>query len=90
MKTDTAFQRVVEGCASPRPGRWTTWINDSIIDILKNADQPMFLVCVTDQVKRLGAPAEQPKRKTVTRETPAATRRSPAVGRNRSSFSLSR
>jgi DNA-binding transcriptional MerR regulator len=53
--------------------------NDSIIDILKNADQPMFLVCVTDQVKRLGAPAEQPKRKTVTRETPAATRRSKAV-----------
>ena len=53
--------------------------NDSIIDILKNADQPMFLVCVTDQVKLLGAPAEQPKRKTVTRETPAATRRSKAV-----------
>ena len=54
--------------------------NDSIIDILKNADQPMFLVCVTDQVKRLGAPAvEQPKRKTVTREAPAAARRSRAV-----------
>lgn len=33
VKTDTAFQRVVEGCASPRPGRWTTWINDSIIDM---------------------------------------------------------
>src|SRR5689334_24132532 len=26
-----------------------------IIDLLKNARQPMFLVCVTDQVKRLGA-----------------------------------
>jgi DNA-binding transcriptional MerR regulator len=26
---------------------------DRIIDILKNARQPMFLVCVTDQVKRL-------------------------------------
>jgi leucyl/phenylalanyl-tRNA--protein transferase len=33
VKTDTAFQRVVEGCASPRPGRWTTWINDSIIQM---------------------------------------------------------
>src|SRR5271154_3287147 len=27
---------------------------DRIIDILKNAKQPMFLVCVTDQVRRLG------------------------------------
>ncbi len=26
---------------------------DRIIDLLKNARQPMFLVCVTDQVKRL-------------------------------------
>ena len=33
VKTDTAFQAVVEGCASPRPGRWTTWINDSIIQM---------------------------------------------------------
>jgi DNA-binding transcriptional MerR regulator len=55
--------------------------NSSIIDILKNADQPMFLVCVTDQVKRLGAtaPVEAPTRKSVTRETPAASRRSKAV-----------
>ena len=30
-----------------------------IIDLLKNARQPMFLVCVTDQVKRLAAPAER-------------------------------
>ncbi len=55
--------------------------NDSIIDILKNADQPMFLVCVTDQVKRLGAsapPAAAP-RKSVTRETPQSGRRSRAV-----------
>ncbi|MFN0102399.1 MAG: MerR family transcriptional regulator [Bryobacteraceae bacterium] len=51
----------------------------SIIDILKNADQPMFLVCVTDQVKRLGATAETPARKTVTRETPRTVRRSRAV-----------
>jgi DNA-binding transcriptional MerR regulator len=30
-----------------------------IIDVLKNASQPMFLVCVTDQVKRLTAVAER-------------------------------
>lgn len=57
--------------------------NDSIIDIFKRADQPMFLVCVTDQVKRLGAvqPAAAPAapRKSVTRETPAAARRARAV-----------
>jgi DNA-binding transcriptional MerR regulator len=30
-----------------------------IIDLLKNARQPMFLVCVTDQVKRLTALSER-------------------------------
>ena len=30
-----------------------------IIDLLKNARQPMFLVCVTDQVKRLSAMADR-------------------------------
>jgi DNA-binding transcriptional MerR regulator len=30
-----------------------------IIDLLKNARQPMFLVCVTDQIKRLTAIAER-------------------------------
>ncbi len=30
-----------------------------IIDLLKNARQPMFLVCVTDQAKRLGPQAER-------------------------------
>ncbi|MBI2688606.1 MAG: MerR family transcriptional regulator [Acidobacteria bacterium] len=54
--------------------------NETIIDILKNADQPMFLVCVTDQVKRLGAaPVEVPVRKSVSRETPQTGRRSRAV-----------
>ena len=33
VAVDTAFREVVEGCAAPRPGRWTTWINDSIIDM---------------------------------------------------------
>ena len=30
-----------------------------IIDLLKNAQQPMFLVCVTDQVRRLEEPASR-------------------------------
>ncbi|MBI3207356.1 MAG: MerR family transcriptional regulator [Candidatus Solibacter usitatus] len=29
--------------------------NERVIDVLKNARQPMFLVCVTDQVKRIQA-----------------------------------
>ena len=39
-----------------------------IINLLKNARQPMFLVCVTDQVKRLAAAADrkQPRSETGT------------------------
>ena len=33
-----------------------------IIDILKNARQPMFLVCVTDQARRLGEVERKPVR----------------------------
>ncbi|MBI5084444.1 MAG: MerR family transcriptional regulator [Acidobacteria bacterium] len=33
-----------------------------IIDILKNAKQPMFLVCVTDQVRRLTVTPRKPPR----------------------------
>lgn len=33
-----------------------------IIDILKNAKQPMFLVCVSDQVRRLQATQRKPAR----------------------------
>jgi DNA-binding transcriptional MerR regulator len=33
---------------------------DRIIDILKNARQPMFLVCVSDQVRRLGGVPAKP------------------------------
>lgn len=33
-----------------------------IIDILKNAKQPMFLVCVSDQVRRLGETPRKPAR----------------------------
>ena len=36
---------------------------DKIVDILKNAKQPMFLVCVSDQARRLSAPpAKKPAR----------------------------
>ncbi len=46
--------------------------NDRIIDLLKNARQPMFLVCVTDQARRL---EEQPVRKPARTETSAAARK---------------
>ena len=48
-----------------------------IIDLLKNARQPMFLVCVTDQVKRLSAIAE---RKPARSETLAPAQRKARVG----------
>lgn len=48
---------------------------DRIIDLLKNARQPMFLVCVSDQVRRLG---ETTDRKPVRSEAAAAARRSRA------------
>ena len=38
-----------------------------IIDLLKNARQPMFLVCVSDQVRRLSIPS--PERKPARSET---------------------
>lgn len=47
-----------------------------IIDLLKNAKQPMFLVCVTDQVRRLSATTE---RKPARSETGAASRKAKAV-----------
>ena len=36
--------------------------HERVIDVLKNARQPMFLVCVTDQARRLEAPARKPAR----------------------------
>jgi DNA-binding transcriptional MerR regulator len=47
-----------------------------IIDVLKNARQPMFLVSVSDQVKRLSAAAE---RKPARSETGAAARKARAI-----------
>jgi DNA-binding transcriptional MerR regulator len=48
---------------------------DRIVDVMKNARQPMFLVCVTDQVRRLSSGA----RKSVRSETAAAARKARAV-----------
>jgi DNA-binding transcriptional MerR regulator len=48
---------------------------DRIIDLLKNAKQPMFLVCLTDQVRRLGAPAQ---RKPARSESPPGNRKNRA------------
>jgi DNA-binding transcriptional MerR regulator len=49
--------------------------HERIIDILKNARQPMFLVCVSDQVRRLGVPMK----KAPAAATAAAPRRARAV-----------
>ena len=48
---------------------------DRIIDLLKNARQPMFLVCVTDQLRRFTAPSKKPVRS----ETAAAARKARAI-----------
>ena len=32
IRTDTAFNAVMESCAAPRTGRWQTWINSQIMD----------------------------------------------------------
>ncbi len=51
-----------------------------IIDILKNADQPMFLVCVTDQVKRLSLPElDLPVRKPARTDSGAPLRKTRAI-----------
>ena len=49
---------------------------DRIIDLLKNARQPMFLVCVTDQLRRFTA---QPLRKPAKSETAGAVRKARAI-----------
>ena len=47
---------------------------ERVIDILKNARQPMFLVCVSDHARRLGTPGRKPVRA----EAAAAVRKSRA------------
>jgi DNA-binding transcriptional MerR regulator len=48
---------------------------DRIIDVLKGAKQPMFLVCVSDQVRRLQATPKKPAR----REAASSIRRARAI-----------
>jgi DNA-binding transcriptional MerR regulator len=50
--------------------------SERIVDILKNAKQPMFLVCVSDQVRRLNTPVAKKPART---ETGAAARRARVV-----------
>ncbi len=50
---------------------------DRIIDLLKNARQPMFLVCVTDQVRRLSAGGQK---KPARSETAAVAGRKARLG----------
>ncbi|MDP9055506.1 MAG: MerR family transcriptional regulator [Acidobacteriota bacterium] len=45
---------------------------DRIIDVLKNARQPMFLVCVTDQLRRFQSGVQNSARKPVKSEGSAA------------------
>ena len=49
---------------------------DRVIDVLKGARQPMFLVCVTDQVRRLSAVARKPAR---AESAPSSARRIRAI-----------
>ena len=50
--------------------------SERIVDILKNAKQPMFLVCVSDQARRLTVPAVK---KPARAETTAAVKKARAV-----------
>ena len=55
--------------------------SERIIDILKNARQPMFLVCVTDQVRRINATLKPaaPKKPVRAESSPVPVRKSKAV-----------
>ncbi|MBL8230918.1 MAG: MerR family transcriptional regulator [Bryobacterales bacterium] len=55
--------------------------SERIIDILKSARQPMFLVCVTDQVRRINATLKPaaPKKPVRAESSPAPVRRVRAV-----------
>jgi DNA-binding transcriptional MerR regulator len=49
--------------------------SDRVVDLMKNARQPMFLVCVTDQLRRFQLASQAEKRKPARSEaTVAATR----------------
>jgi DNA-binding transcriptional MerR regulator len=46
--------------------------SDRVVDLMKNARQPMFLVCVTDQLRRFQLASQGEKRKPVRSEAPVA------------------
>ncbi len=48
--------------------------SERIVDILKNAKQPMFLVCVSDQARRLSGPAAKKPVRAETTTTGKKTR----------------
>jgi DNA-binding transcriptional MerR regulator len=48
---------------------------DRVVDLMKSARQPMFLVCVTDQLRRFQVASQVEKKKPARAETAAATTR---------------
>ena len=67
MQADSDLHLVTDGKAIYLEDR-----QDRIINILKDARQPMFLVCVSDQARRLGEPTRKPPTRL---ESNAAARR---------------
>jgi DNA-binding transcriptional MerR regulator len=57
MRSDSELHLVTDGKAIFLEDK-----HERIINILKDADQPMFLVCVSDQVRRLGDMGKKPAR----------------------------
>lgn len=70
FRTDSEFHLLTDGKSI-----YLEDDHDRIIDILKNARQPMFLVCVSDQIRRLGTGSQ----KKPTRSETSAGRRAKAV-----------
>ena len=46
ISTNTAFKKVMEACAEPISGRWTTWINHEIQDLFIDLHDLGFAHCV--------------------------------------------
>lgn len=59
MQADSHLHLVTDGKSIYLEDR-----HDRIIDLLKNARQPMFLVCVSDQARRLLEPSRKPAGRT--------------------------
>jgi DNA-binding transcriptional MerR regulator len=73
MQADSDLHLVTDGKSIYLEDR-----QDRIIDILKNARQPMFLVCVSDQARRLETGKDEPSRKPAARTEVAQARRARA------------